>query len=127
MCIRDSLCIDNFFTGTKRNVQHLVRESRFELVRHDVTVPLFVEVDHIFNLCLLYTSTSARNASRSRPCVFCSVDRLEPVFCGTFWSEARWEAFRASGFAASGAAWRLVDRGLHAPSGKTMPSARRCV
>lgn len=46
----DVLCIDNFFTGTKRNVQHLVRESRFELVRHDVTVPLFVEVDHIFNL-----------------------------------------------------------------------------
>jgi UDP-glucuronate decarboxylase len=46
----DVLCVDNFFTGSKRNVEHLLRESRFELMRHDVTFPLYVEVDRIFNL-----------------------------------------------------------------------------
>ncbi|MGH7269775.1 MAG: UDP-glucuronic acid decarboxylase family protein [Polyangiaceae bacterium] len=47
---QDVLCIDNFFTGSKRNVEHLFREPRFELMRHDVTFPLYVEVDRIFNL-----------------------------------------------------------------------------
>jgi UDP-glucuronate decarboxylase len=46
----DVLCVDNFFTGTKRNVDHLVGNKRFELMRHDVTFPLYVEVDRIFNL-----------------------------------------------------------------------------
>jgi UDP-glucuronate decarboxylase len=46
----DVLCLDNFFTGSKRNVEHLAHESRFELMRHDVTFPLYVEVDRIFNL-----------------------------------------------------------------------------
>ncbi len=46
----DVLCVDNFFTGTKRNVEHLLPERRFELMRHDVTFPLYVEVDRIFNL-----------------------------------------------------------------------------
>jgi len=45
----DVVCVDNFFTGAKRNVQHLLREARFELVRHDVTFPLYVETDQIFN------------------------------------------------------------------------------
>ena len=44
------LCIDNFFTGTKRNIEHLHSEARFEFIRHDVTFPLFVEVDEIYNL-----------------------------------------------------------------------------
>jgi UDP-glucuronate decarboxylase len=44
------LCVDNFFTGTKRNVEHLIANPRFELMRHDVTFPLFVEVDEIYNL-----------------------------------------------------------------------------
>jgi UDP-glucuronate decarboxylase len=44
------LCVDNFFTGVRRNVEHLAGEGRFELLRHDVTFPLFVEVDQIFNL-----------------------------------------------------------------------------
>ncbi|MFO1316709.1 MAG: UDP-glucuronic acid decarboxylase family protein [Burkholderiales bacterium] len=44
------LCVDNFFTGTKENVAHLLGNPRFELVRHDVTFPLFVEVDEIYNL-----------------------------------------------------------------------------
>ncbi len=46
----DVLCVDNFFTGAKRNVEHLLREPRFELMRHDVTFPLYVEVEKIFNL-----------------------------------------------------------------------------
>jgi UDP-glucuronate decarboxylase len=44
------LCVDNFFTGAKRNVEHLLKQSRFELMRHDVTFPLYVEVERIFNL-----------------------------------------------------------------------------
>src|SRR6187200_810930 len=44
------LCADNFFTGDKRNIEHLSSEPRFELLRHDVTFPLFVEVDEIYNL-----------------------------------------------------------------------------
>ena len=44
------LCVDNFFTGTRRNVAHLLDDKRFELIRHDVTFPLFVEVDEIYNL-----------------------------------------------------------------------------
>jgi UDP-glucuronate decarboxylase len=46
----DVLCVDNFFTGTKRNVAHLLGSPRFELARHDVTFPLYVEVERIFNL-----------------------------------------------------------------------------
>jgi UDP-glucuronate decarboxylase len=46
----DVLCVDNFFTGSKRNLEHLLGNPRFELMRHDVTFPLYVEVDRIFNL-----------------------------------------------------------------------------
>jgi UDP-glucuronate decarboxylase len=46
----DVLCVDNFYTGTKENVAHLLNHPRFELMRHDVTFPLFVEVDEIYNL-----------------------------------------------------------------------------
>jgi UDP-glucuronate decarboxylase len=46
----DVLCADNLFTGTKDNLAHLHSEPRFEFLRHDVTFPLFVEVDEIFNL-----------------------------------------------------------------------------
>jgi len=46
----DVLCVDNFFTGTKSNVAHLRDHPRFELLRHDVTFPLYVEVDEIYNL-----------------------------------------------------------------------------
>ncbi|WP_075214525.1 UDP-glucuronic acid decarboxylase family protein [Mongoliimonas terrestris] len=44
------LCVDNFYTGTRRNIEHLIGEPRFELLRHDVTFPLYVECDAIFNL-----------------------------------------------------------------------------
>ena len=46
----DVLCVDNFFSGTKENVAHLVTNPHFELMRHDVTFPLYVEVDEIYNL-----------------------------------------------------------------------------
>ena len=44
------LCVDNFYTGSKRNVESLLSNSRFEMMRHDVTFPLYVEVDRIYNL-----------------------------------------------------------------------------
>ncbi len=44
------LCVDNFFTGNKDNVSHLINHPKFELMRHDVTFPLYVEVDQIYNL-----------------------------------------------------------------------------
>lgn len=46
----DVLCVDNFYTGTKRNVAHLLDNANFELMRHDVTFPLYVEIDEIYNL-----------------------------------------------------------------------------
>lgn len=46
----DVLCLDNFFTGSKDNITHLLRNPHFELIRHDVTFPLYVEVDEIYNL-----------------------------------------------------------------------------
>jgi UDP-glucuronate decarboxylase len=44
------LCVDNFYTGTRQNVRHLLANPRFELLRHDICFPLYVEVDEIFNL-----------------------------------------------------------------------------
>ncbi len=46
----DVLCVDNFFTGRKRNIAHLMSNPYFEVMRHDVTFPLYVEVDQIYNL-----------------------------------------------------------------------------
>lgn len=46
----DVICLDNFFTGDKRNITHLLGRANFELIRHDVTFPLYVEVDEIYNL-----------------------------------------------------------------------------
>ena len=47
---RDVLCVDNFFTGSKDNIAHLMGNPYFEVMRHDVTFPLYVEVDQIYNL-----------------------------------------------------------------------------
>jgi UDP-glucuronate decarboxylase len=46
----DVVCVDNFFTGSKQNIRHLIGNPHFELLRHDVTFPLYVEVDEIYNL-----------------------------------------------------------------------------
>lgn len=45
----DVICLDNFFTGNKRNIYHLLDKPNFELIRHDVTLPVYLEVDEIFN------------------------------------------------------------------------------
>ena len=52
LCVQghDVLCVDNYFTGRKDNIAQLLHESNFEAMRHDVTHPLFVEVDEIYNL-----------------------------------------------------------------------------
>jgi UDP-glucuronate decarboxylase len=47
---QDVVCVDNYFTGSKGNVRHLIGNAHFELIRHDVTFPLYVEVDQIYNL-----------------------------------------------------------------------------
>ena len=44
------ICLDNFYTGSKRNIYHLLDDKRFELIRHDVTFPVYLEVDEIYNL-----------------------------------------------------------------------------
>ena len=46
----DVLCVDNYFTGVKENIAHLLDNTRFEVMRHDVTFPLYVEVEEIYNL-----------------------------------------------------------------------------
>ncbi len=46
----DVVCVDNFYTGTKRNIIHLLENPYFELIRHDITFPLYLEVDEIYNL-----------------------------------------------------------------------------
>jgi UDP-glucuronate decarboxylase len=46
----DVICVDNFFTGRKQNIEHLTGHPRFELMRHDVTLPLYLEVDEVYNL-----------------------------------------------------------------------------
>ena len=47
---QDVLCVDNFYTGTKENIRHLIGNPYFEFLRHDVTFPLYVEVDEIYNM-----------------------------------------------------------------------------
>ena len=47
---REVICADNFFTGSRRNVEHLLSHKRFDLIRHDVTFPLYLETDQIYNL-----------------------------------------------------------------------------
>lgn len=46
----DVICVDNFFTGTKDNIAHILPDPNFELIRHDITFPLYLEVDEIYNL-----------------------------------------------------------------------------
>jgi UDP-glucuronate decarboxylase len=46
----DVICLDNFFTGSRDNIAHLLGHPYFELMRHDVTFPLYIEVDEIYNL-----------------------------------------------------------------------------
>ena len=45
----DVLCVDNYYTGSKENIKHLMNDNSFELLRHDVTFPLYIEADEIYN------------------------------------------------------------------------------
>ncbi len=44
------ICVDNFYTGNKRNILHLMNNPYFEVIRHDITFPFYIEVDEIYNL-----------------------------------------------------------------------------
>jgi len=46
----EAICLDNFFTGARRNIEHLIGHKRFEIIRHDVTFPIYIEIDQIYNL-----------------------------------------------------------------------------
>ncbi|MAJ33057.1 MAG: NAD-dependent dehydratase, partial [Candidatus Marinimicrobia bacterium] len=46
----DVICVDNFYTGQKTNITHLIKNNRFEIIRHDITFPIYLEVDQIYNL-----------------------------------------------------------------------------
>jgi len=47
---QEILCLDNFFTGSKENIRHLLGNPHFEYIRHDITNPIYIEVDQIYNL-----------------------------------------------------------------------------
>ena len=47
------ICVDNFYTGSRSNISHLMERENFEMIRHDVTFPLVLEVDEIFNTSIL--------------------------------------------------------------------------
>jgi UDP-glucuronate decarboxylase len=47
---KDVLCVDNLYMGRRRNIEHLLSNTHFELMRHDITFPIFVEIDEIYNL-----------------------------------------------------------------------------
>ena len=59
------LCVDNFFTGARGNIAGLLDNKRFELLRHDVTHPLFVEVDEIYNLACPASPIRCRRPRRA--------------------------------------------------------------
>jgi UDP-glucuronate decarboxylase len=67
-CGHDVLCVDNFFTGSKRNIAHLLPEPNFELMRPDVTFPLYVEVDEIYNLACPASPVHYLETIRSSAC-----------------------------------------------------------
>jgi nucleoside-diphosphate-sugar epimerase len=69
----DVLCLDNFFTGVKENIFHLLGHPHFELLRHDVTEPILVEVDWIFNLAC---PASPNHGDGSQTRSFCYIDDL---------------------------------------------------
>ena len=47
------ICVDKFFTGSKKNIIHLLKNPYYEVVRHDITFPLYIEVDEIYNLACM--------------------------------------------------------------------------
>jgi len=78
----EAVCADNLFTGSKRNIEHLHGHPRFEFIRHDVTFPLYLEVDEIYNLASI-TIYGEGQQTRS----FCYVDDLIEGFLGLMATE----------------------------------------
>lgn len=74
----DVLCVDNFYTGSKNNIRHLLSHPDFELVRHDITMPLFVEVDAIYNLACPASPVHYQNnpIHTTKTCVSGSINML---------------------------------------------------
>ncbi|MEJ5347720.1 MAG: UDP-glucuronic acid decarboxylase family protein [Desulfosoma sp.] len=74
----DVLCVDNFYTGTKGNIVHLLNNPFFELHRHDITFPLFVEVDQIYNLACPASPVHYQNdpVQTTKVCVHGSINML---------------------------------------------------
>ncbi len=72
------ICVDNYFTGTKSNVKSLLDNSRFELIRHDITFPLYLEVDEIYNLACPASPVHYQNDSVQtiKTCVHGSINML---------------------------------------------------
>src|SRR5690242_9836806 len=60
----DVLCVDNYYTGTRENIAHLLSNPRFEVMRHDITFALYVEVDEIYNLACPASPVHYRSEER---------------------------------------------------------------
>ncbi|MCP3965861.1 MAG: SDR family oxidoreductase [Lentisphaerae bacterium] len=74
----DVICIDNFYTGSKENIRHLIGHPNFELIRHDITLPIFLEVDAIFNLACPASPVHYQNnpIHTTKTCVSGSINML---------------------------------------------------
>lgn len=74
----DVICVDNFYTGSKDNIRHLLSHPNFELIRHDITIPLFVEVDAIFNLACPASPVHYQNdpIHTTKTCVMGAINML---------------------------------------------------
>jgi UDP-glucuronate decarboxylase len=74
----DVICVDNFYTGSRRNIAHNLQNSRFEVLRHDITFPLYVEVDQIYNLACPASPVHYQNdpVQTTKTCVHGSINML---------------------------------------------------
>ncbi|MDD5599039.1 MAG: SDR family oxidoreductase [Victivallaceae bacterium] len=74
----DVICVDNFYTGSKNNIRHLLDSPNFELVRHDITMPIYIEVDAIYNLACPASPVHYQNnpIHTTKTCVSGSINML---------------------------------------------------
>ena len=74
----DVICLDNFFSGSKRNISHLLGHPSFELIRHDITFPIYLEVDQIFNLACPASPVHYQNdpVQTTKTCVHGAINML---------------------------------------------------
>ena len=91
------ICVDNFFTGSKQNIAHLLDNQLFELIRHDITFPLYLEVDQIYNLAcpaspihyqfdpVQTIKTSVHGSKYVRPCKKNKSKSIAGIHIGSVW------------------------------------------